>query len=170
MTIPFKTFVAVEAIGIAAMNAGINALYTWCLWRSRGPLPIQGVGGIAFDLASTPIWIAMLSTLLGTVMIRAKLRDGRVVVPAMRAPLVLDTLPAGVFARALVLGATAATVLGLPLWWALDASGFDEITLIAAVLTKVAITVPLSLAVVPLVILAGLADVQRSRRPALLRA
>jgi hypothetical protein len=49
MTIPFKKFVVIEAIGIAAFNAGINAFYTWYLWRSHDPLTLFGENAIAFD-------------------------------------------------------------------------------------------------------------------------
>lgn len=164
MAIPFKKFVVAEALGIAAFNAGINASYTWWLWRSRDPLTLFGENAIALDLASTPVWIAVLSTLLGTVLIRQKLRDGRVVAPTMHAPAILDTLPCGIVLRAIVLGAVSAVVLGWPLWLMLQASAIGTLSLTAAVLVKVAITAPLSLLIVPLVILAALADVQQPRR------
>jgi hypothetical protein len=45
----------------------------------------------------------------------------------------------------------------------LQASAIDAISVAAAVMTKVAITVPLSLVIVPLVIHSALADVQRMR-------
>lgn len=166
MAIPFKKFVVIEAIGIAAFNAGINALYTWHLWRSHDPLTLFGENAVAFDLASTPVWIAVLSTLLGTAFIRQKLRDGRVVAPQMGAPLILGMLPSSIVLRALVLGAVGAVILSSPIWLMLQASTIDAISVAAAVLMKVAITVPLSLVIVPLVIHSALADVQRTRHVA----
>lgn len=163
MPIAFGRFVVIQALGIAAMNTAINASYTWLLWRGRESLPLEGAGGIAFDLASTPVWIAVLSALLGTASIRAKLRDGRIGRPAMRPLPILGLLPRSVALRSVVLGAAAAIALALPLRWALQASGVEMLPLAVAILVKIAITAPLSLAIVPLVILAALSDMQRLR-------
>lgn len=43
----------------------------------------------------------------------------------------------------------------------LRVSAIETMSLSAAIMTKVAITVPMSLVIVPLVVIAGLADVQR---------
>lgn len=163
MSTSFNRFVVTQALGIATFNAGINSFYTWALWRSKSTLTLFAENAIAFDLSSTAAWIAVLSTLLGTSAIRTKLRDGRVTTPAMRAAGHLHLLPKSILARAAVLGAAAGIVLGLPVWIMLGASGINEVSLTAAILTKVAITVPMSLLIVPLVILAGLADVQPRR-------
>lgn len=164
MAMTFNTFVAREAVGIAAFNAGINAFYTWWLWRSLEPLTLFGENPIGVDLASTPVWIAVLSALLGTAAIRAKLRDGRVIAPGMRAPAMLDILPRGIILRSVMLGAAAVIVLALPMRLILQLSAIETLSLPAALLMKIAITVPMSLVTVPLVILAGFVDVQRIHR------
>jgi hypothetical protein len=152
MAISFRRFVVLEATAVAAMNAGINALYTWWLWRSRGALPLNGIGGIALDLASTPVWIALLSTLLGLATIRRKLSSGSVRRPRLQVPHVLRALPDAIVLRSIVLGAAAALTLGVPLLLALSASDAVSLSLAHAVLAKVALTIILSLAIVPIVI------------------
>lgn len=164
MSVSFNRFVATQALGIAGMNAAINASYTWALWRGLQPLTLFGENAIAFDLASTPAWIAVLSTLLGTASIRAKLRDGRVALPLMRAPNVPQLLPHNIVLRSAVLGGIAAAVFGLLLHLLLKASAMATLSLAGAVGLKVVITVGLSLVLVPVVILAGLADVQQRSR------
>lgn len=161
MSVSFNRFVVTQALGIAGMNAAINASYTWALWRGLQPLTLFGENAIAFDLASTPVWIAVLSTLLGTASIRTKLRDGRVALPTMRAPSVFQLLPDNIVLRSAVLGGLAAAFLGMLLHLVLQASAVDTLSLAAAIGLKVVITVGLSFLLVPLVILAGLADVQQ---------
>lgn len=67
--------------------------------------------------------------------------------------------------RTTVFGITATAVLGIPLWMMLLASRIEALPLSAAILIKVAITVAMSLLIVPLVILAALADVQLGSAP-----
>ncbi len=76
MPTPFRSYVVKDALLIAAMNAAINAAYTWSLWRHATPLRLLGPEGIATDLATTPVVIALLSALLGTAVARRKLAGG----------------------------------------------------------------------------------------------
>lgn len=161
MAMPFRIFVAAQALGVTALNAATNATYTWWLWRDLGPVRLFGPDAIAYDLASTPLLIAVLSTLLGTASIHQSLRSGSVAVPAMRRAAVLQILPQGILARSALLGVVAAIALGVPVFELLQASGMDALPLGGAIALKVAITVPLSLLIVPLVVVAGLTDVQR---------
>lgn len=163
MAIPFNRFVASQALGIAAFNAGMNALYTWWLWRSQNPLTLFGLHGVGTDLATTPMFIAFLSTLLGTAAVRAKLADGRVAQPATRASVLLALAPEHVLFRSIALAVACGAFLATPLLLLLAASGVGEVTLVQTSLAKVAITVAMSLAIVPVVIHCALADVQRKR-------
>lgn len=169
MPVPFRTYVAREAIVIAAFNAAVNAAYTWYLWRSIEPLRLFGPNGIMLDLALTPVVIAVLCTLLGTSMARRKILDGRVAVgprPAGRG--ILSHLPQGLIPRAAVAATGAAALLGLPLLALIQATGDGTLTLAGAVAIKVLITIPATLAIVPAVLGAALADAERAaRRPAL---
>lgn len=162
MATPFNAFVATQAFAIAAFNATVNASYTWWLWSPLDRLSLHGPGNIATDLATTPIVIAVLSALLGTAFIRQKLRDGRVAIPKSALPTAFHLAPHGLVQRTVVFGFLAAIALGLPLWLGLQATGLETLTLTGAVLAKVAITIVLTLLIVPLTILAALADVQRT--------
>lgn len=166
MTVSFRKFVAAQALGIAALNAGINALYTWWLWRSQNPLTLFGLHGVGTDLATTPMVIAFLSTLLGTAAIRGKLADGRVSGPTTPAHALLGLAPEHVLLRSIVLAVACGALLSMPLLLGIVASGVDEVSLVQASLAKVAITVVMSLAIVPLVIHCALADVQMRRAAA----
>ena len=148
MTTTFRTFVAQQAIAIAAFNAVVNASYTSWLWSMRDSLPLGGGQGIGIDIAMTPVAIAVLSTLLGTSSIRQKLQDGRVEVPALPLPVALRAIPYGHIARALVLGFAAALLFTIPTWLMLQSSSI-ELSLPSAVLAKVFLTVVMSVAIVP---------------------
>lgn len=164
MTTMFRTFVAQQAIAVATFNAVINASYTSWLWSTRDRLPLSGGQGIGIDIAMTSVVIAVLSTLLGTSSIRQKLQDGRVEVPELKLPVAFRSIPYGHIARALVFGFVAAFLFAMPTWLMLQTSSI-ELSLLSAVLAKVFLTVVMSIAIVPVVILAGLADVLHPRRP-----
>lgn len=161
MPTPFRTYLVREAILIAAFNASVNAGYTWWLWRSTEPLRLVGPKGIGTDLATTPVVIAVLSTLIGTAIVRRKIMDGRILVePGLRPHPPLLRLPRSIPLRAAAAAALAALLLSLPLLGLLPLLGDGVLTLGGAVGTKVAITVALSLLIVPALTLAALADVQ----------
>lgn len=166
MTMSFRRYVTLDVIGIATLNAIINASYTAWLWRSAAPLPLHGTGGIALDLAGTPVWIAMLATLLGTGSVQRKLWEGRFREPQLGIPPVFRRLPANIALRAAVTGMVAAIMLALPLWMALYGSPVQTLSFGYAVGLKVALTAMFSACIVPFVVLAAVADMrpQRSRK------
>lgn len=168
MSTPFRTFVFTEALGVAALNAGLNAALGWWSWRSLGPLTLFGENGIGADLATTPPFIGLLSTLLGTHLVRRKLGDGRVAVPSgAHAPAALRSIPKNILTRAATIGVVCEVMLGVPLWLLLRSAEFGVLSLAEACAAKAAITVLLSVVIVPLMILCALADVQhRSSRAA----
>ncbi len=168
MTQTFHRHVAVNASGIAALNATLNGLYTWLLWRSQGNLTLTGDAGIAFDLAGTPVWIAVLTTLMGTATIRGKLWEGRVASPSGAVPAAFSLLPFNIVGRATTLGAMAFVLLALPLWAALQAAGDGALTITFAVAAKIVLTLLLTFAIVPIVLLAAATDMQPARRIAVL--
>lgn len=162
MPIPFRFYVAREAMLITAFNATINAGYTWWLWRHLDVVPLRGDGGVALDLALTPVVIAVLSTLLGTAALRRKIADGRIAVePGTRAHPRLGHLPRGLMPRAAIVAILAGLLLALPLWAVLPALGDGALTPLDASGTKVLLTVALSLLIVPTLTWAVLADAQR---------
>ena len=161
MPTPFSTYLLREAILIATFNAAINAAYTGWLWGSLDPVPLTGPGGVALDLALTPVVIAVLSVLIGTGFARRRLTSGRVAARTHPHPL-LHHLPRGLAARAVVAAGLTYLLLALPLWFLLPLAGDGLLTPLGASGTKVVITLALSLLIVPIVTMAALADVQRS--------
>lgn len=141
-------------MGLAAINAGINAAYTAYLLQGAAAVPLFSDLGVGRDLALTPMVIAMLSALLGTAAARAKLGDGRVTMGEVQAPDMLRVLPSGIVARSLFLAVLAGSFLATPMWLALQGTNVVTLSLAAAVGLKVAIT-----------IFAALADVYRTRQP-----
>lgn len=159
MAFPFQTFTLAQAISLAALNAACSGAYAWAMWRGQTDLPLFGPGGIAFDLASTPAWIAALSTLLGVASMRKRLRTGAVALPGLAVRILAPRLPQGIGVRAAVLTFVAAITFGLPIAMMLQASGAETVSPAIAVLIKIALTVPLTLAIVPLVSLTAVADI-----------
>lgn len=158
MSMSFRRDLVRDAVGISAMNAVINGCYIWWLRRLSPPWGVAGTDGVAPDLAATPIWLAMLTTLLGTGAVQRKLWEGRFREPESVIPAVLWLLPYRLALRAAVFGAVAAILLSLPLWTVLQTQASATLPLGYAIATKVALTVLFSAAIVPLVVLAALAD------------
>lgn len=162
----FRSYLLAPAFGVAAFNVACNAGYTWWLWRSGNGLPMAGPGGIGADLAMTPIWIGLLSVLLGTFFIRRAFADGRMLREAdMRPHPLLARLPRGILPRALVMAGACGIAFAIPLSFLLPLLGDGVLTLTGAVGTKVLVTALFSLSIVPLVVLAAVGDVEPGGRP-----
>lgn len=165
MTMSFDRFWLRETIAVAALNAGMNAAMASWQWATGAPLSLEG---IAFDLSATPVFIAFLSTLLGTIGARRKLASGAVARPA-RLPgrSILAALPQGVIARSLLLAMVAALACAIPLHLMIGATDVDLVTLGQGVGAKVVITLVFSLLIVPIGLLAAAHDVLRPARRAM---
>lgn len=162
MTTAFRHYLIGQAIGFSAFNAICNATYTWLLWRANDTITLNGDGAVGADLAMTPIWIALLSTLLGTAFIRSKIADGRMIRDSdVRAPCFARYLPRNIVFRAIALGGSAGLLFSLPLMYLLPLGGDGVLSLGDAIGTKLVLTVAFSLFIVPLVIFITLADVER---------
>lgn len=152
----WKTYILAQALGVAAFNALCNASYTAYLWRAEPVLTLDLVGA---DLAMTPIWIGLLSVLLGTPFIRKALGDGRMMQEAgLRAPPLATMLPRNLVVRAIVAAVLCAAIFALPLALLLPRLGDGLLTQANAIGSKVIITVVFSLIIVPLVAYATIAD------------
>ncbi len=151
----WKTYLIAQVLGVAAFNALCNASYTAYLWRDP-VLPLDLIGA---DLAMTPIWIGLLSVLLGTSFIRKALADGRMMHEAgLSAPALATMLPHNLIVRAIVAAALCAAMFALPLALVLPWLGDGLLTQGNAIGSKVIITVAFSLIIVPLVAYATIAD------------
>jgi hypothetical protein len=152
----WKTYLIAQTLGVAAFNALCNATYTAYLWWAKPALLLELIGS---DLAMTPIWIGLLSVLMGTPFIRQALADGRMMNAAGLHPHPLARrLPRHLLGRAIVMAALCAAVFALPLTIILPWLGDGVLTLEHAIGSKVLITVVFSLIIVPLVAYATIAD------------
>ena len=152
----WKTYLIAQTLGVAAFNALCNATYTAYLWRAAPVLPLELIGG---DLAMTPIWIGLLSVLLGTHFIRKALADGQMMNEAgLHAHSLAKRLPRHLFGRAIAVATLCTALFALPLTIILPVLGDGVLTLTHAIGSKVIITVVFSLIIVPLVAYATIAD------------
>lgn len=153
----WKTYLVAQALGVAAFNTLCNAAYTAFLWRSQPVLSLDRIGA---DLAMTPIWIGLLSVLLGTPFIRKALADGRMIREAKLRPHPLAAmLPRNLLVRSLTIAALCAAILALPLAILLPLLGDGLLTPGTAIGSKAIITIAFSLVIVPLVAYATIADI-----------
>lgn len=163
MTMSFRRYIALDVLILAATNSTFNAGYAWWLWSSSDAVQLTGDNGIAANLATTPIWIAVLTTLLGTAAVQRKLWEGRFREPAFVIPRLLGSLPGNIAARSMTTGLAAATVLALPLWMLLQRLSLQSLPFEHAIIIKVVLTVLFTACIVPLVVLAATADMQGAR-------
>ncbi len=169
MTVSFRRYLALDILALMVMNSTFNASYAWWMWHPSDFVSLTGNDSIAFDLAATPIWIAVLTTLLGTPAVQNKLWEGRFREPTFAIPRLLGALPVKMAARAMTTGLIAAALLTLPLWLLLHQSALPTLLVEHVVITKVALTMLFTTCIVPLVVLAAIADMQGGRRTSLLR-
>lgn len=157
----WNTWLIAQALGVAAFNTLCNAVYTAILWRGA---PVLSLDRIGTDLAMTPIWIGLLSVLLGTPFIRKALADGRMIREAGLRPHPLAAmLPRNLLVRALAIAGLCAAIFALPLALALPMLGDGLLTPGTAIGSKAIITVAFSLVIVPLVAYATIADVPAAK-------
>lgn len=155
----FRDYLILQAFGAAAFNAAMNAGCTWFLWGGEPQLPL---GTIAADLAMTPIWIGLLSVLLGTAFTRRAFANGTMLRDsAITPPAFLQWLPRTILSRSLVVAALCAVSFALPLSLLLPLMGDGMLTPAGAIGTKVILTVGFSVLIVPLVIFATTTDIGR---------
>lgn len=160
----WNNYLITQALGMAAFNATCNAAYTWYIWRSEDVLQYDVIGT---DLALTPIWIGLLSVLLGTPFIRQALADGRMMREArIRAPRFARLVPRLLLLRGVSAAALCAILFALPLALSLPLMGDGAFTLADAIGAKVIITIAFSLIIVPLVVLATTSDAAVPNREA----
>ena len=157
----WKTYLIAQTLGVAAFNTFCNAAYTALLWRSEPVLLLDRIGA---DLAMTPIWIGLLSVLLGTPFIRKALADGRMIREASLRPHPLAArLPRDLLVRSVTIAALCAAILALPIALTLPTLGDGLLTPATAIASKAVITIACSLLIVPLVAYATIADIPAAK-------
>ncbi|MEO9080229.1 MAG: hypothetical protein ABI268_13085 [Rhodanobacter sp.] len=167
MSISFTRFLVVETVAITALNAGSNAAYTFWLWRGWPQIAFSGAHGIATDLALTPIFIGFLSILLGTASIRRRLGVGKVSAPVTTGGITMafSALTRNIVLRSVIMAVVCALLLAIPIAMVLAAAGDTALSLQQAVWAKVALTIGLSLLIVPIAALTAASD-SKPRRAA----
>ncbi len=152
----FRNYLLAQALGITAFNVAINSAYTSFLWHNE---PLLMLGDIRADLVMTPIWIGLLSVLLGTFFIRKAFADGTMLRDAgIRPHPILRQLPRGILTRSVVVAVLCALTFAAPLSFLLPLIGDGILTPASAVGTKAIVTAIFSLLIVPLIVYATTAD------------
>ncbi len=170
----FHRYLLTQTLGVAAFNAIANVCYTWLLWGGRTPLeidtPYLSLDRIGGDLAMTPIWIGLLSALLGTAFIRRAFAGGTMLHDAgVRSDPVSRWLPRSIPLRSIIVASLCAIVFALPLSLILPATGDGMLTPADAISLKALVTILFSLIIVPLVVYATIYDAERADEHALAR-
>jgi len=116
--------VVMQGLGSFAINFGINALIAWLMYRDIGRIPLAGsLTCIVSDLAVTSFAITALTCLIGTVLVKNDLRQGKIVRPIDRrwllCPIYKKKVPTGcdwksVLFRSIELGLIATVLYTLP--------------------------------------------------------
>jgi hypothetical protein len=142
-----------SAISMIPNSLG-GGLIAWLIFRSADPIPMWGLKGIVFDLVPTTFLLTLVTTIILTLVVRKRVRDGK----AERAAPGRFALPKNIFVRGAVLGLVMMalfvplTVLLLEnLWgqgWSLN----------GVIIFKVIYCTLLGFAVTPLIALAALRD------------
>lgn len=154
----WRTYILSQALGTAGFNALCNAALAAFLWHGESTLSYDAIG---VDLATTPIWIGLLTVLLGTPFIRKALADGRMLREAgIRPHAALYHLPRNVLLRDAVAAGLCGLFFALPLSLVLPLLGDGILTGAEAIGSKVIITLAFSLLIVPLVVYATTKDVR----------
>lgn len=157
----WKTYLIAQALGVAVFNTLCNVAYTAALWLGEPVLRLDRIGA---DLAMTPIWIGLLSVLLGTPSIRKALADGRMIRAAKLVAHPLTTrLPRNLLVRAAAAAALCAGVLALPLALVLPILGDGLLTPGEAIASKAVMTALFSVIIVPLVAYGTIGDVSAAK-------
>lgn len=159
MSLSFDRFLISQTLGVAMLNAVLNAAYTTWLWRGPQQLFLYGPEGIGTDLVLTPVFIGLLSTLLGTAAIRRKIASGAVARPrSVPGASLLSLLPRSIFGRSAIFAIVCAMAFTMPMYLAMSQMDIGMLTLAEAVGAKVAITLVFSFLIVPIAVLAAGAD------------
>lgn len=149
-------------LGVAAFNTLSDSAYTAFLRRGTSVLPLDRIGA---DLAMTPIWIGLLSVLLGRQFIRKALAGGLMIREARLRPYPLATMPScNLLIRAIAIAAMSGMLPALALSLVLPMLGDGLLTLGTAIGSKAIITIAFSLLIVPLVAYATVSDIPGAKQ------
>lgn len=156
-----RRYIRTETLINTTVNTAISAVFVWVAFRGLTSIPLWGNPGLAFDLLPTCVAITLFSTLVLTLLTRARLKRGRVqpLTPA-RGP--AAWLPANIVLRALT-AAFVVTAIAAPLSIAvLKFVGADGASFGQVLVFKIVYGAALSLLISPPLLMRALADAPRA--------
>jgi hypothetical protein len=154
-------------IGSGIVNAIINGGLGWGLTHTFPNLPVWRIPGVAADIAGTAFGVTFGTCLGMAIQIRRDMRLGKVgpveasaLSPGVAA--LVARFPVGVFKRSVSLGAVS-VVFALPVVVGLLVLGIGSLDRVPFVALKSSFAALQAAMVTPLIALAALGDVSRSR-------
>ncbi len=146
-----------QGVGSGVLNLLINAAIAWVMFRGATTVPMWGEQSIGADTIGTTFFLPFLTCLIGTRIVRAQVRSGRV--PAFAdVPTLVVRLPRGTAARGAMLGALSVAVVGVPAAIALSGLGVTEMRFWPFVGFKAIFAALLATVVTPVIALYALAS------------
>lgn len=108
-----RRYLRTETLINTIVNTVISAVFVWVAFRGMTSISLWGNPGLAFDLLPTCVAITLFSTVVLTLLTRARLKRGRVaLLTSARGP--AAWLPGNVVVRALT-SAAIVTIIAVPL-------------------------------------------------------
>ncbi len=98
-----------ESLVNSVVNSAISALFVWIAFRGMARVPLWGAQGLVADLVPTCVAIAIFSTMILTLLTRARMKRG-VVAPLQERRGLAAWLPRNVLLRTLVMAVTVAVI------------------------------------------------------------
>lgn len=152
-------------IGSAIINALINGGLGWV---GTIPFPVAfptwKIPGVAADYLGTAFGVAFGTCIGAAVQVRVDTRRGRITPPTNVPPrlaALIERLPRGLFARAMVLGSACALLLSPAILGGLVASGGTDMARRSFIAVKAAFSAVEGAVITPLIVLAALLDLAR---------
>jgi hypothetical protein len=147
-----------QGIGAGIFNFVLNAAIAWAIFRQMETVPLWGQQSIAGDTIGTAFMLPLLTTLIGSRVVRGHVRKGRVAALAWPEASFGRRLPRWLSARGALLGAACILIAGIPATRSLEAAGIGEMSLGGFIVFKAAFAAVLAVLVTPLIARAALAD------------
>jgi hypothetical protein len=154
-----------NGFGAALVNALLNGAIGWGLTRGLSEFPIWRTPGVAVDLIFTAFGITFGTCLVLPLQTKRDFHRGLVTLPeiAPGVSALIRRFPAGLFRRAVVLGAVSIPVFAPPVLVALAVSGAAAMGRVPFVELKAAFSAIQGGVVTPFIVLAILADLSGHR-------
>jgi len=154
-----RFFLLEEAVGSIIVNLIINGAIAFLMFRGASRVPLWGQQSIAGDTIGTTFFLPLITTLIVTPLARRNVQAGRfeALEWARDVPSALQWLPAGTFARGVVLGLLCTVIVAPLSVGALYALGVTDLGFWSFVTFKALFAAALGAPVTPLIALLAIA-------------